>query len=91
MASKTLPRPSRKGNLANIVAPIPVNKNRANGCRTRREKEKNEKKTRVSIEERTPWHVLYEARTRLCSPGYMVDLAAIKESYDRDKLELSSK
>jgi hypothetical protein len=24
MASITLPRPSRKGNLANIVAPIPV-------------------------------------------------------------------
>jgi hypothetical protein len=25
MASITLPRPSRKGNLANVVAPIPVN------------------------------------------------------------------
>jgi hypothetical protein len=24
MASITLPRPSRKGNLANVVAPIPV-------------------------------------------------------------------
>jgi hypothetical protein len=24
MASKTLPRPSRKGNIANVVAPIPV-------------------------------------------------------------------
>jgi hypothetical protein len=43
MASITLPRPSRKGNLANIVAPIPVNKNRANGCRTRMEKEKRKK------------------------------------------------
>jgi hypothetical protein len=43
MASITLPRPSQKGNLANIVAPIPVNKNRANGCRTRREKEKRKK------------------------------------------------
>jgi hypothetical protein len=43
MASITLPRPSRKGNLANIVAPIPVNKNRAKGCRTRREKEKGKK------------------------------------------------
>jgi hypothetical protein len=44
MASITLPKPSRKGNLANVVAPIPVNKNRANGYRTRREKEKKEKK-----------------------------------------------
>jgi hypothetical protein len=43
MASITLPRPRRKGNLANVAAPIPVNKNRANGCRTRREKEKGEK------------------------------------------------
>jgi hypothetical protein len=25
MASITLPRPSRKGNLANVVAPLPVN------------------------------------------------------------------
>jgi hypothetical protein len=25
MASITLPRPNRKGNLANIVAPIPMN------------------------------------------------------------------
>jgi hypothetical protein len=40
---QTLPRPSRKGNLANVVAPIPVNKNRANGCRTRRGKEKRKK------------------------------------------------
>jgi hypothetical protein len=29
---QTLPRPSQKGNLANIVAPKPVNKNPANGC-----------------------------------------------------------
>jgi hypothetical protein len=75
---QTLPRPSRKGNLANAVAPKPVNKDRANGCRIRREKEKREK-TRVSTEEQTPWHVLCEARTRLCSPGYIVDLAATKE------------
>jgi hypothetical protein len=40
MASITLPRPRQKGNLANVIAPIPVNKNWANGCRTRREKEK---------------------------------------------------
>jgi hypothetical protein len=90
MASITLPRPSQKGNLFNVVAPIPVNKNRANGCRTRREKEKR-KKMRVSTEEQTPWHVLCEARTRLCSPGYMVDLVATKELYYRDTLELSSK
>jgi hypothetical protein len=43
MAYITLLRPSRKGNLANVVAPIPVNKNRANGCRTRRKKEKRGK------------------------------------------------
>jgi hypothetical protein len=90
MASITLPRPGQKGNLANIVTPIPVKKNRANGCRIRREKEKR-KKIRVSIEERTPWHIFCEARTRLCSPGFMVDLAATKESYYRDKLQLSSK
>jgi hypothetical protein len=40
MASITLPRPSQKGNLANVVAPILVNKNWDNGCRTRRENEK---------------------------------------------------
>jgi hypothetical protein len=39
----TLPRPSQKGNVANVVAPKPVNKNQANGCRTRREKEKRKK------------------------------------------------
>jgi hypothetical protein len=84
MASITLPRPSRKGNLANVVAPKPVNKNRANGCRTRREKEKR-KKMRVSIEACTR-----ETGIQLCSPiGYMVDLAATKESYYRDTLKLS--
>jgi hypothetical protein len=41
---QTLPRPSRKGNLANVVASIPVKNRRANGCRTRREKEKKGKK-----------------------------------------------
>jgi hypothetical protein len=86
MASITLPRPSRKGNLANIVAPIPVNKNRANGCRTRREKEKR-KKIRVSTEARTR-----DAIIQLCSPmGYMGDVAATKDSYYIDTLQLSSK
>jgi hypothetical protein len=79
MASIILPRPSWKGNLANVIAPIPVNKNRANGCRIRREKEKREK-TRVSTGARTR-----ETRIQLCSPtGYMVDLAATKELYYRD-------
>jgi hypothetical protein len=90
MASITLPRPSRKGNFANNAAPILVYKNRANSYRTRREKEKR-KKTRVSIEEQTLWHILCEARTRLCSPGYMVGLAATKESYYRDTMQLLSK
>jgi hypothetical protein len=86
MASITLPRPSWKGNLANVVAPKPVNKNQANGCRTRREKEKR-KKTRVSTEARTR-----ETGIQLCSPiGYMVHLAATKESYYRDTLQLLSK
>jgi hypothetical protein len=80
MASKTLPRPSRKGNLANVVTPIPVKNRRANGCRTRREKEKKEKKMRVSTEARTR-----ETGIQLCSPtDYMVDLAATKELYYGD-------
>jgi hypothetical protein len=44
MMSITLPRPSRKGNLANVVAPKPVNKNRANGCRKEGEREKEKRK-----------------------------------------------
>jgi hypothetical protein len=44
MASITLPRPSRKGKLANVVAPIPVKNHRANDCRTRRKKEKRKRK-----------------------------------------------
>jgi hypothetical protein len=42
MASKTLLRPSRKGNLANVVAPIPVKIGPSvaeKGGRTRKEKE----------------------------------------------------
>jgi hypothetical protein len=83
MASITLPRPSRKGNLANIVAPIPVKIVGPTVAKQGGGKRKREK-TRVSIEERTPWHVLCEARTRLCSPGYMVELTATKELYYRD-------
>jgi hypothetical protein len=86
MASITLPRQSRMGNLANVVAPKSVNKNRANGCQTRREKEKR-KKMRVSTEAR-----IRETEIQLCSPtGYMVDLAAIKALNYRDTLQLSSK
>jgi hypothetical protein len=90
MASITLPRPSWKGNLANIVAPIPVKivgpTVAEQGGRKRKRKRK---KTRVSTEERTLWHVLCDARTRLCSSGDMVDdLAATKESYNRDKLHV---
>jgi hypothetical protein len=90
MASITLPRSSRKGNLANIVAPIPV-KIVGPTVAEQGGRKRKEKKMRVSTEKRTPWHVLYEARTRLCSPGYMVDLAATKDSYYRDTLQLSSK
>jgi hypothetical protein len=42
------------------------------------EERKKKRKTRESIEEETPWHVLCETKTRLCSSGYMMDLAAIK-------------
>jgi hypothetical protein len=76
--SITLPRPSRKGNLANVVAPIPV-KIVGPTVAEQGGRKRKRKKTRVSTEERTPWHVLCEARTRLCSPGYMVDLAGTKE------------
>jgi hypothetical protein len=51
MASITLPRPSRKGNLANVVAPIPVKIGpmvAEKGGRKRKEK-----KMRVSTEART--------------------------------------
>jgi hypothetical protein len=87
MVSIDLPRPSRKGNLANIVAPIPVNIG-PTVAEKMREKEKGKKrKTRVSTEARTR-----ETEIQLCSPtGYMVDLAATKEVYYRDILQTSSK
>jgi hypothetical protein len=79
MVSITLPRPSRKGNLANVVAPIPVNnigpKVAEQGGRKRKGK-----KTRVSTEARTR-----ETGIQLCSPiGYMVELAATKVLNYRD-------
>jgi hypothetical protein len=47
MVSITLPRPSRKGNLANVVAPIPVKIGPTvaeKGGRKRKEKKKKEKR-----------------------------------------------
>jgi hypothetical protein len=77
---QTLPRPSQKGNLANVVAPIPV-KIGPSVAKKGRKKEKG-KKTRVSTEARTR-----ETEIQLCSPtGYVVDLAATKESYYKDTL-----
>jgi hypothetical protein len=75
MASITLPRPSRKGNLANVVAPIPVKKSSGQRLPNKEGEREKEKKTRVSTEARTR-----ETGIQLCSPtGYMVDLAATKE------------
>jgi hypothetical protein len=64
MTSITLPRPSRKDNLANVVTPIPV-KIGPTVAEKKEGERKKEKKMRVSTEERTPWHVLCETRTRL--------------------------
>jgi hypothetical protein len=87
MASLTLPRPSRKGNLANVVAPIPV-KIGPMVAKKRREKEKGKRrKTRVSTEART-----CETGIQLCSPiGYKVDLATTKALNYRNTLQLLSK
>jgi hypothetical protein len=86
MASITQPRPSRKGNLANIVAPIPVKivgpKVAEQGGRKRKRKKK-----RVSTEAHTR-----ETGIQSCSPtSYMVDLAAPKALNYRDTLQLLSK
>jgi hypothetical protein len=87
MASITLPRPSRKGSLANVVAPIPVKIGPTVAKKGGRKRKEKRRKTRVSTEARTR-----ETGIQLCSPmGYMVDLAATKESYYRDKLQLLSK
>src|SRR6266699_2379380 len=45
----TLPRPSRKGNLANVGTSTYL-QHRANGCRQGREEERKRNKTSVSIE-----------------------------------------
>jgi hypothetical protein len=78
---QTLPRPSRKGNLTNVVAPIPVNSvGPMVAEQGGRKRKKKKRKTRVSTETRTR-----ETGIQLCSPtGYMVDLAATKELYYRD-------
>jgi hypothetical protein len=87
MASITLPRPSQKGNLANVVAPIPVKIGQTVAEKGGRKRKEKEEQTRVSTEARTR-----ETGIQLCSPtGYMVDLATTKESYYRDTLQLSSK
>jgi hypothetical protein len=76
MASITLPRPSRKDNLANVVAPIPVKIGPMVAEKGGRKRKEKRRKTRVSIEARTR-----ETGIQLCSPiGYMVDLAATKRS-----------
>jgi hypothetical protein len=53
MASITLPRPSRKGNLANVVAPIPVKIGPTVAKKGGRKRKKKRRKTRVSNEART--------------------------------------
>jgi hypothetical protein len=76
---QTLPRPSRKGNLANVVAPIPV---KIIGPMVAKQGGRNRKrkKMRMSTEAHTR-----ETAIQLCSPtDYMVDLAATKELYYRD-------
>jgi hypothetical protein len=83
---QTLPRPSRKGNLANVVAPMPLKivgpMVAEHGGRKRKRK-----KTRVSTEARTR-----ETGIQLCSAtSYMVDLAATKALNYRDTLQLLSK
>jgi hypothetical protein len=87
MASTTLPRPSQKGNLANVVAPITVKIVGPMVAEQGGRKRKMKKKTRVSTEARTR-----ETGIQLCSPtGYMVELAATKTLNYRDTLQLSSK
>jgi hypothetical protein len=83
---QTLPRPSRKGNLANVGAPIPV-KNVGPMVAEQGGRKRKRKKRRVSNEART-----CETGIQLCSPtGYMVNLAATKALNYRDTLQLLSK
>jgi hypothetical protein len=82
---QTLPRPSQKGNLANIITPIPVKIGPSVAKKGGRKRKEKRRKTRVSTKARTR-----ETGIQLCSPRcYMVDLAATKESYYRDTLQLS--
>jgi hypothetical protein len=75
MASITLPRPSRKGNLANVIASIPVKIVGPMVVEQGGRKRKG-KKTRVSTKAHTR-----ETGIQLCWPtSYMVDLAATKET-----------
>jgi hypothetical protein len=87
MSSLTLPRPSQKGNLANIVAPIPMKIGPMVAKKGGRKRKEKRRKMRVSTEARTR-----ETGIQLCSPtGYMVDLVATKALNYRDTLLLSSK
>jgi hypothetical protein len=82
---QTLLRPSRKGNLANVITPIPVKIGPSVAEKGGRKRTEKRRKMRVSTEARTR-----ETGIQLCSPTcYMVDLAATKESYYRDTLQLS--
>jgi hypothetical protein len=83
---QTLPRPSQKGNLANVGAPIPV-QNVGPMVAEQGGRKRKRKKMRVSTEVRTR-----ETGIQLCSlTGYMVELAATKALNYRDTLQLSSK
>jgi hypothetical protein len=76
MASITLPRPSQKGNLANVIAPIPMKIGPSVAKKGGRKRKEKRRKTRVSTEARAR-----ENGIQLCSPtGYMVDIAATKET-----------
>jgi hypothetical protein len=87
MASITLPRPSRKGNLANVGAPIPMKIGPSVAEKEGRKRKGKRRKTRVSTEAHTR-----ETGVQLCSPiGYMVDLAATKTLNYRDTLQYPSK
>jgi hypothetical protein len=73
-------QPSRTGNLANIVAPVPVKIGPTVAEKGGRKRKEKRRKTRMSTEARTR-----ETGIQLCSPtGYMVDLAATKELHYRD-------
>jgi hypothetical protein len=86
MASITLPRPSRKDNLANVVAPIPVNsvgqKVAEQGGGKRKRNKKNEGEYRGTYSR--DWN------SAVLAYGLYGGLSGNKRSY-RDKLQLPSK